>query len=46
MKTFIDILDEIREKLNSARKDALKMGETNIVDKIDSAVDALNDLEP
>ena len=46
MKTFIDILDEIREKLNSARKDALNMGENNIVDKIDSAVDALNDLEP
>ncbi len=46
MKTLIDILDDIRGTLNSARRDALNIGADNIIDKIDLAVDALNDLEP
>ena len=46
MKTLIETLDEIRETLNSARKDALKIGADNIIDKIDSVMDSVNELEP
>ena len=46
MKTLIELLDEIRETLHSARKDALNIGADSVIDKIDSAVEMLNCLEP
>ena len=44
MKTLLETLDEIRGVLDSARKDALQIGADNIIDKIDSAGDLLNDI--
>jgi len=44
MKTLVEILDEVRGLLDSARKDALQIGADNIIDKIDSAGDLLNEI--
>ena len=44
MKTLIETLDAVRELLDSARKDALQIGADNIIDKIDSAGDLLNEI--
>jgi len=44
MKTLVETLDEVRGLLDSARKDALQIGADNIIDKIDSAGDLLNEI--
>jgi hypothetical protein len=44
MKTLVEILDEVRGLLDLARKDALQIGADNIIDKIDSAGDLLNEI--